>query len=293
MAEELHFTRAAARIHLSQSTLSAEIRRLEGVLGTPLFVRTSRKVALTSAGEALLAELRPLLTSLEDVLASAASHTPRPVRLAYTPSIADQALSVLLRQLSLMAPSVKIEDREFDTGEVPAVLRNREFDLGLYRFPEADGSLRSAVIRHEPIVAVVSARHRLARREVIELRELDGDPLLLWDRRRAPEYYDRIVEICRSTGRDPLIVLGPPRPLARPDIFVETRGFTLLPVSTAERRSPGIVFLRIDAPPTLPLSVVWHASERRPDVLAVVESFRATATALGWDSLPTTLPRPR
>src|SRR5689334_18381712 len=134
VAEELHFGRAAARLHISQPSLSAQIQKLERNLGTPLFVRTSRHVEITAAGRAFVDEARAVLAAIEQAVERArlaGAGLAGTVRLGYAPPASFETLPALLATVAHDSPSLTVLPSEHFSADAPARLVAGEIDVGL------------------------------------------------------------------------------------------------------------------------------------------------------------------
>lgn len=178
VAEELHFSRAAARLHLAQSALSAQIRGLEAEIGGPLFERSTRRVALTAAGEGLLGDARAILGSLDGALhrarALARGEGSALVIGTLGPAPGD-LLAPLLARFGGRHPDVRVEIRAFDFTEVVAGLRRRRADLAFTYAPLHEPDLAITPLISEPRVVALPRSHRLARRAELRPADLGGE----------------------------------------------------------------------------------------------------------------------
>ncbi|MBM2619642.1 LysR family transcriptional regulator [Actinoplanes sp. LDG1-06] len=175
LAAEAHFGKAAARIHVTQPVISQEIRRLERALGTSLFDRSTRSVALTAAGAELLPYAERTLTTVRDLTMRAERLVSNPhgeVRVAASPSVLDRFLGELVRRAERELPDVTLTDVPVPTGEVEDAIRHGEADLGLGRFLTASDGYVVATIGREPVFALLGDSHPLARRATLNLAEL-------------------------------------------------------------------------------------------------------------------------
>jgi DNA-binding transcriptional LysR family regulator len=278
--------RAAARLFVSQPSLSQDIRRLERAVGTDLFVRGPHGVRLTAAGEVFHRDVEAALTMLDrgvDRAQAAAQSQRQRVVLSFSPSIGHRLIPAVLPALERRLPLVTVDEREVDTGEVaPGVLAGR-FDLGLAHCAPEDPQLHSTPLGDDPLCVALAASHPLARRgSPVELSALAGLSLLLWPRQTAPEYYDRILEICAGSGLQPSVVPGPRRTLIRSYVLTGGNVFCLLPAATSQLNVPDVCFLPIaDLEATVPLVLVRRQDEERREVLCaeadIVEMVRAAA----------------
>src|SRR5579859_4958176 len=165
VAEELHFGRAAARLYISQPSLSNQIQKLEHTLGTDLLVRDSRHVELTSAGRALLEEAPLALAALERAAERArlaGAGIAGTVRLGYTPAASHETLGTILAAVGDDNPNMTIVPSEVFSAEIPGRVLAGKVDVGIALQPEAMRGVRSELLRVEPLVLLVGKRHRLA-----------------------------------------------------------------------------------------------------------------------------------
>jgi DNA-binding transcriptional LysR family regulator len=179
VAEELHFTRAAERLHMAQPALSARIRELERATGTPLFSRSTRRVELTAAGEALLPHARATLDAAQqagEALERARQGTAGPLRMGLVAGTQTPLTSRVLSMFSERYPEVRVDPVEHDFSDPSAGLRSGEVEISLVCAPLDETGLVLESLEQRPLVAVVSERHPLASREEIALAELFDYP---------------------------------------------------------------------------------------------------------------------
>ncbi|AJP57606.1 LysR family transcriptional regulator [Pandoraea vervacti] len=176
------FTRAAARLHLSQPALTVQIRRLEETVGVRLFDRNSRNVALTPTGRELLPLLQKSLHDMEHVLIDARAlgdGSSGTIRVACLPTFAASVLPELIQQMNGAVPRARFHVRDAVAGVVDALVRNEDVDIGLTggEVNAADFDVLYAGADH--LVAVLPPAHRLARRKRLTLQDLTDVPLVL------------------------------------------------------------------------------------------------------------------
>jgi LysR family transcriptional regulator, benzoate and cis,cis-muconate-responsive activator of ben and cat genes len=205
VAEELNFSRAAERLHMAQPPLSVAIRQLEQELGTSLFVRTSREVRLTEAGVALLDGARRTLAEAEAAMVSArraAAGEVGSLRIGYNWSARFDTLPALGQAFKRGHPDVELLAEEMRPNHMRPALRAGAIDVALALYPEVVAGLSYQTVRREPIVAVLSATHPLAREDRPGLEAL-ADEFLLSPRELAPRLHDFYVGLCRQAGFEP------------------------------------------------------------------------------------------
>jgi DNA-binding transcriptional LysR family regulator len=290
VAEELHFGRAAARLYISQPSLSHQIRKLEETLGTPLFVRSSRRVQLTAAGRALAREAPAALTALDravEVTRRAGSGKATIIRFGYTPVAGLGTLTTLLQAFGEEHPGVTVEAREFFSAEIPERLRAGDLDLGIALAPPTLDGVNSEVLRQEHVSALLSARHPRGATSAIPLADLRDETLLLFPRHLAPAYYDGIVAACQEAGFTPQIRTFKEPPVNAMLARLSTgREVGLAPASFAEvaaRAGTPVVHRRIVDPPIVSeLFMLWAGSGLSPAVAGVLTTARRSADRNGW-----------
>jgi DNA-binding transcriptional LysR family regulator len=287
VAEELHFGRAAARLYISQPSLSNQIQKLERSLETPLFVRTSRRVALTVAGRTLLEDARPVLAAIERAAERArlaGAGGAGMVRLGYPPPASFETLGALLAAVANDSPNMTVVPSELFSAEIPSRLIAGELDIGIALHPERMRGVESERLRLEPVGAVLSEFHPLAGQSAIRLADLADETLLLFPRELAPAYYDRIISACERAGFQPRVTAlrNPAASLAR---LLSVREVGLVPSSFAfhvASAQDGIVARHLVHPEILAeWSILWSAG-RSAAVDRFLDGARRCARENGW-----------
>ncbi len=178
VAEELHFSRAAQRLHLAQSALSAQIRRLEAEVGGPLLVRSTRQVELTPAGEVLMREGQTILASIDGALArvrALARGESASLSIGSLGPVPGSLLSPLLATFSARHPQVRIDVRAVEFSEMVTALRGGRVDAAFLYAPLVEEDLVITPLISEPRVVVLPRDHRLARRPWVAPRDLEDE----------------------------------------------------------------------------------------------------------------------
>lgn len=205
VAEELSFTRAAARLGIAQPALSHQIRQLETRLGTALFLRAPR-VALTPAGTAYLPATRRALTQVQQAASIAQRVGAGRQAVLHVGIASAAALSPFPRVVrAFMAdhPEIEIRLREMHSADQLAALRSGALDVGVLREAVTDQSFVTFEILREPLVVLLPLRHRLARARTVVLARCADEPFVLFPRETAPTLHDQIFTMCREAGFAP------------------------------------------------------------------------------------------
>jgi DNA-binding transcriptional LysR family regulator len=273
------------RASISQPSLSNQIRNLERTLGTDLFVRNSRHVALTPAGRALLEEAPLALAALERAAERArlaGAGIAGTVRLGYAPMAGYETLGAILTAVEHDSPNLTVIASELFSSEVPGRVLAGELDVGLALFPEPMRGVRSRLLRAEPLALVFGKHHHLA----------DSDPvpvetLLMFPRELAPGYYDRVVAACEQHGFQPEIrAFSDPPPQAMVARLRTTHEVGIPPASFAYHTAaadPDLVARKIIDPEIMvEWSILWPARVQSEATARFLESARRCAEERGW-----------
>jgi len=290
VAEELHFGRAAARLYISQPSLSNQIHKLERMLGTDLFVRSSRQVELTPAGRALLEEAPLALAALERAAERArlaGAGIAGTVRLGYAPMAGYETLGALLTAAERDCPNVTVVATELFSAEIPGRVLAGELDVGIAAFPEPMRGVGGELLRTEPLALLLGEHHPLADLDPVPLASLADETLLAFPRELAPRHYDRIIAACEQAGFQPRVqTFADPPPQAMVARLRATREVGLPPASFAFHAGaaePGIVARRIVEPEILlEWTILWAAHARSVAIARLLESARRCAEENGW-----------
>jgi DNA-binding transcriptional LysR family regulator len=264
LSEELHFNRAAKRLHLSQPPLTRQIRQLEDELGVSLVYRTTRKVELTDAGHAFANEARQIMARVAHAsgLASQANRgIVGQLVLGYTPARTNMVAKVV-KAFGKLCPNVRMSLRDM-TGNNIQLIRDGRIDVGFFSLPvEKTGLIVETLLREKYVVAMPK-NHRLARRRSISIRELTKEPNLLFPRYTNPVGYDIVVGLCQRRGLSLNIVLEVENVHMRVELVREGFGVCVLRTSTAEAlHGSDIVFRPLQNSPILEVGMAYSLENR-------------------------------
>ena len=268
VAEELHFGRAAQRLHMTQPPVTQAIAQLEKTLGIVLFDRTRRRVALTPAGEALLPDVRELLARAQALpvraRAAAAGQVGR-VRLAFVSTIGFERLPVWVREFRVLCPEVALELVEA-TGDLQLeTLARGEIDAGLMLHSPgfAPPELERLAVAEEPLVLALPAAHPLAKADPLRLDAVLAEPLVIFPRRILPSLHDAIFGLYHAAGRTPLVVQEAIQMQTIVNLVSAGLGLAWVPESVRQFQRQGIVYRSLGAPgrklaPDCETSLAWR-----------------------------------
>jgi DNA-binding transcriptional LysR family regulator len=267
VAEELHFRRAAERLHITQPPLSQQIRALEDELGFALLARTRRRVELTPAGAAFLRDARALLGELEGAVATArridAGQTGR-LRINFVGSALFSIVPGAVERFRRARPAVELELRERPTADQLRAVRVGVADVGLVRPPiEHDDALRVQTVLRERTVAALPAGHPLAALRRVPLRRLAAEPLVLFPRDQAPGFHDLLIDALAGAGAQraggPQIIQYAPEMLTIIGLVAAGTGVSLVPESVQRLALDGVAYRPVSGAPLSELIAVTRA----------------------------------
>ena len=277
VADTRHFGRAAERCFVSQPTLSAQLKKLEQSLGVQLIERQPNNVAVTDAGEQIVARARRILEACEEVATLARSHRDPlagVLRVALLPTIGPYLLPHIARPLQRALSRLELHLHEYQTAPMLERLRAGELDMGILALPVDLDGLEARELYSEPFKVLVPDRHALAQRERVTMGDLEGQSLLLLEEGHCLR--DQALAVCSRAG------LGERQDFSATSLetlrqMVATgAGITLLPQLATEcayGNARGTCVLPFAKPvPSRRVGAVWRkTSARRPAIEAVCD----------------------
>ncbi|MCC5810159.1 MAG: LysR family transcriptional regulator [Ectothiorhodospiraceae bacterium] len=246
LSEELHFGRAAKRLHISQPPLSASLKQLEDDLGARLLDRSGKQVVLTPAGELFRQQAGRLLNQLgdaRDMVRRLGEASAGRLRVGFTPTMLFRKLPDMLAAFRQQYPDVELQLIEHNSaGQLEALALGR-IDVGFIHALPLPDSVASLTIAEEPFVCCLPSGHTLAARERIALEELADAPLVMFSRSLAAHYHDRIMSLFRMVGAEPLVRHEVSQWLTIVAMVANGMGVALVPRALVNAGLSGVVFL--------------------------------------------------
>ncbi len=292
VAEELHFGRAAERLHIAQPALSRQIRQLERDLDVQLFTRTKRRVELTEAGRVFLPEARQTI----DQAARAARAAQRSVRgeigrleVSFVPSATHEVLPPIFGAFHERFPDVVIVPRQMTTSEQLQALTDDKIGIGFVCLPAgADGQMLETMgndenlviepLQRESLRLVIPAAHPLAAAAVVSRCDLAGEPFVLFRRDLEPSLYAGYVALCAEGGFAPNVVTDEANStLTMVSLAAAGLGLSLIPATAQNQRRSRVVYRTME--PALPkvwIVAVWRRDDPSPTLRSFLDVVRAT-----------------
>ncbi len=275
VATELHFGRAAEKLHIAQPPLSHQIRQLEAELGFELFNRTKRSVTLTPAGQVFLLQVDRIFQQLAQAI-EIGRKTSRgelgQISIGFVGSATYNILPAILQQFRDLYPAVHIELHELTTDRQLILLREGSIDLGLMRPPIIEPDVSSEVIFQESLVVALPVSHHLATMATIDLALLATAQFILFPRQLAPGLYDPIITLCQAAGFSPMVVQECIQMQTIVSLVSANLGVSILPASIQEAQRQGVVYKPIHNLATgssladclAKISIVWRTNDDSP-----------------------------
>jgi len=279
LAEELHFGRAAQRLHMSQPPLSQAIMRLEETLQVRLLDRSRPAITLTDAGTVFLQEAHRLL----EQQALAISHTRQAdaglsgtLVLGFVGSVSYGLLPELLVRFRSEYPDVKFDLRELPSSDQVQELHARRIDLGVVRLPLANAhDFHLKVVRRERMIAVLPIGHRLASRSGVRLADLAEETFMVFPIDRVPSLHAQTLTACHAAGFSPKVALEAWQMPTMVSLVAAGVGVALLPEQIKNIPHAGVVYRDIrDSYPGLDLEIAlaWRKDLRSTLVQRIVDA---------------------
>jgi DNA-binding transcriptional LysR family regulator len=278
VAEELHFSRAARRLHVAQPPLTRQIQALEGELGVRLFERNKRRVELTAAGRVFLDGARRVLEQAEQTVTAALragrGATGR-LTVAFVGSATYGLLPEILRVFRRRFPDVELVLHELgSTAQQEAVIEGR-LNIGFIRpAPEAlavrDPALAQTVVQRDRLMIALPVQHELARLDEVPLGTIAAEPFILFPRETRPSYGDLVLDACAKAGFAPRVAQYTQELQTAISLVAAGIGVTLVPSSVLSMKRANVVFKSIAEPTPVSELIAVH---RKDDASPVLRSF--------------------
>jgi DNA-binding transcriptional LysR family regulator len=284
VAEELHFGRAALRLHMTQPPLTQAIANLEQQLGVRLFDRTKRRVQLTATGEALLPQARELLVRAQALplqARAAAKGDMGRLRLAFVSTVGFGLLPQWVRTFRTLHPQVEFELIEA-TGDLQLqALERGDVDAGfmLHSPGFAPSGLEHLRIAREPLLIALPEHHALAGAHSLSLGAVLAEPLVIFPRRIVPSLHDAIFAMYHHSGRMPRVAQEAIQMQTIVNLVSAGLGLAWVPDSVKQFQRPGVVYRQVSGKaaqrvPGCETSLTWLAAGRPPALDRFIEFAR-------------------
>lgn len=275
VSEELHFGRAAERLNMTQPPLSRQIQKLERSVGVELLERDNRKVSLTAAGRAFLAEARKIVVAAERAPKTAqriASGMSGQLRVGFTAASGFSILGSLLSEIAQGLPDVDVELQELVTGEQVAAIIDGDLDLGLARPAFDEDIFQSHLLFTEDLQLAVPVGHPLDRfNRSLRVADLKGAPLIMHSPTKASYFYDLVVRNVPVEHGN--VVHTVSQIVTMVALVAAGRGVAFVPESARMLGIAGVSYLRLAdiEPDAVELYAIWSREIRNPALVRLLE----------------------
>jgi DNA-binding transcriptional LysR family regulator len=281
VAEERHFTRAAAKIGIGQPPLSQQIKDLETEIGALLFRRVAHGAELTTAGEAFLQAVKEM-PALAERATRAARRAARgetgSLRIGLTATaVFNAVVPSAIRAFRRAYADVELVLEEASTTRLVAGLQEGSLDAAFLRPGGADREMiQLRLLSEEPMIVALPSGHAAAKQRDVDLAALKDDSFVLFPRLIGPALYDTIVSACRRAGFEPVIGQLAPQITSMVNLVAAELGVSIVPASTSQLRVKGVAYREIAGQaPTVRLALAHRRGETSP----IVRNFVASAVS--------------
>lgn len=290
VAEELHFGRAAARLHISQPPLTKQIQQLEQAMGVRLLERTKRKVELTAAGRVFLDEVRAVLQQTEqavELARKAARGETGHLAVGFIDAAIYSVVPSVVQRFTKRYPEVELSLTDLRIPNQVRAVAERQLDIGFVHPPVVHNALKVESILVEPLIVALPETHRLASEAEVALADLASEALIQFPRSINPSLYDEIVGLCRSSGFSPRIVREATPKQTIIGLVSVGLGVSLLPACLQNLRRSGVVYRPIQGRTlSIDTSIIYRHEQPSPVLKAFLDIVRETTQK---DSNPVSL----
>ena len=276
LSEEMNFGRAADAVFVAQSTLSQQIQAFEDEIGVRLFDRSPGGVSLTEAGRTFLPYAKRVLQEAkraEAVARAARDGLAGLLTISYESTAMRSGLPAIIKAFRTARPQGELDLVEETTSEQLKALREEKTDVGFLFRPFNERGLRVETLFTAPMVAVLPSDHRLAGRDTVPLRDLEGEPHVIWARSGAPRIHDAYLRACHEAGFTPQIIQEIERGESFLGLVEAGLGVSIAHASNVQIRRPGVTYAKI-TDPTVPLTL--GVAYRQADRSSLLERFLET-----------------
>lgn len=274
VADTLHFSRAAQRLHMSQPALSIQIHKLENDLGVRLFERSRQTTTLTYAGTTYREEARQILAMTARAIERArlaAEGRIGLLRVGFISTAAAYVIPPLISEFRRDFPDVELELRHHLTADQVSLLANDEIDIGFLRIPLPDpGRLRTIPIHKEPFKLFLPVSHALAAQRELTLQHLDGAEFVTYSKLNAPGFAATIAHILHKEGIRPSILHEASDMYTLISLVSAGVGIAIAPASLVNYRLPDVVIRDIEGMGSSEVAMAYRENIEHPAALAFI-----------------------
>ena len=293
VADELHFAQAARRLDMLPAAFGRQIRQVEEELGTPLLLRTTRNVALTEDGAALLHEARDLVARADDIarrFRARGRHRAVTLRVGAIDTAAAGLVPTLLYDFRRHHPDITVQLREDKTIRLLPRLLSGTLDLALVRPAERCSSqIQFLPLFHETAIVALPFGHPLSQRARVTVQDIAHEPLILPNRRARPHSHDLTIKLFAQAGLRPLIAQVAEEKQTIVNLVAAELGIAIVPRWSSRMNVAGVRYVALaleggERLNLLPLAAAWVRGSRDPARDAFLDVLRANIDTYGMSA---------
>ena len=287
VAEELHFTKAANRLNMSQPPLSRQIRILEDEIGAQLLHRTKRSVALTPAGRALYEEIVPVLATLDSIVwrvRRISEGEERELNVTCSFSTSQRLLPYVVSEYHARHPKIIIKVNELPADMQRDAITRGVVDVGFVRLPVEEPQLAVAALYEEPLVVALPASHRLASRKKLSISDLRNETFLKAAARQSAALFESVEALCLRAGFVTKVAEVSSNLNTALGLVGVGMGIALIPESMNSLRPRNVIYRPLGDSPQSTVAAIWRRDNDSLEVQLFVELARALAQTLASGS---------
>ncbi len=268
VAEELHFRRAAERLHITQPGLSRQIKQLEEVIGVTLFVRDKRTVRLTEPGKFLFEEVGAIQSQLEQVIQTTrliGKGEEGELRIGFVGSAMHGVIPDLLKRLSILFPKIHASLDQLDNLQQIDAIAHDRLDIGFIRSLQIPDGLRRLEVLNEPFALVLPEDHFLDTDNFRQINQLKQEHFILFSQDYSYDYYQLVMSIFEDQGFTPQVLHRSVHPSTIFRLVEQGLGVAIVPSSLQSGFDLKVRFVALDQlPQRTVLSAIWKEDNRNP-----------------------------
>ena len=265
VAEEMNFRKAAHVLNMSQPPLSQAIKQLEDEIGTPLFVRSGRSIALTAAGQMLYKRAPFLLEATNDVVSHVRNigHGQRgKLDIGYNSAIMLTALADTLKEFRVLYPDIAVQLKQMPSNQQILAVEAGEIDIGFVDVAlltlKKQGMLRYKLAYHFRLLAALPKNHSLSGQQKINCGRLADDKHIILERHQFPSLHDKILSVCNEAGFSPSIEIFAEQLPTCLGLIAAGYGVGLAPDCAAPGWSHSVHFAELEKEDFIDVYSIWR-----------------------------------
>ncbi|MEB3219057.1 MAG: LysR family transcriptional regulator [Nostocales cyanobacterium 94392] len=268
LAEELHFGRAAERLHIAQPPLSQQIRQLETELGFDLFHRTKRKVELSEAGEVFLIHVQQIFRQLEQAILLGRQTSRGEIGQLVVGFVSSAAYNIfpdILRNFRNHVSNINLELHELTTNEQLSWLQSGRIDVAFVRPPVDTNTYSSKIVFQESLAIALPENHPCASFDRVSLQSFAKESFILFPRFLAPGLYDLIISFCQQVGFSPRVTQEAIQMQTIVSLVAAHIGVAIVPESLQNLQRTGVVYKSfVEETPQVSIAMIWRKNDLSP-----------------------------